>query len=447
MANTLLCPKNKTLDKHQIQGAYYIRDTQGNIFLCDDMGKGKTVTSIAFMNLEKITKVLIVAKAKGGEVWKSHLRDWHILKPKISIYHPDATFFHTDILIVNYHWLSYKECAREIKEHFYYTHIFLDEIHTIRKGSAQRGRFLFSKNGICNRAKKVVALTGTPLFNKVMGMYPMLKGLRPDIIDDMNRHKFGMKYCGGFMDRDCTWNYNGASNVGLLKKKLEATCMLRRLTQEKELPPLDPPVIKYLKNTKEAVKLDTLLATVFDKNFTPNTKAFNDSSNEISTQRRIVGEAKVPGVAHHVRDITLNGWYKRSSSKILIFAYHISVIKELHKHLAEMNSSFIVDSLTGQSLPKKVNDVINRFQNLKKRQILIASIGAFGDTITLTAATQLIFAEISYVWKENLQAIKRVHRRGRKKPVRPIFIAQENSFDDLILKINLKKLKTALKFD
>lgn len=437
-----LCPSTQTLDPDQVKGAYYIAKTQGNIFLCDDMGKGKTVTAIAYMNLVKETKVLIIPKAKGVPVWKKHLKTWHLHNPKIVVYHPDSPeIFEADILIAHYHWLSYQECAREIRDHFFYNLCILDEPHTVRKISSQRAKFLFLKNGICKKAKKTIAVTGTPLFNRPIGMYPLLKGLRPDVIEGMNRHQFGMKYCGGFMDKDGTFNYNGASNIDQLARKMESVCMLRRKGEDNLL---QWPRIGYIEKTKIGTSLDRVLGQVFDNNFKANKNPFTEEGVEIATLRRMVGEEKVEPIGYYIQGLALNP--EQKTCKILLFVYHISVGRNLVEYLHDREGGCILNFIHGGSSSKYSEQAIDDFQNKNHRQILIATIGTLGDTVTLTKATHLIFGELSYIWEENFQAMKRVARRGRDKPVKPVFIIHRNSFDERILKINFDKLKTSMKF-
>jgi len=435
------CPVGFEYDPHQIEAVDYIHKTPGNIFLCDEMGMGKTVTAIGYLNYIKCKNVLIIPKKSGVAVWTNHLNDWHVMKPKVIEYHPDEPFFEADILIAHYHWFQYKECAAEILKYFRYKILIMDEPHTLRHAGSLRAKHLYCKNGIVNTAEKTIAATGTPLFNRVMGMYPLLKGLRPEVIDGMTRHQFGLTYCGGYEGPDGKWVYNGASNVERLASKMERSCMIRRTEADTPsgLPPLLSPKIVYLKQTKERKQLVEEIEN-FDGNFKPDKNIYNDDNEELATLRRKLGESKVYQSACFILKEV------RKVKHLVVFAYHRSVIKELHRLLSKYVTCI---KLIGGMSHKKAASEIKRFQSWAKEKyiIVIASVTAFSDTITLTNSRRPIFVELSYIWNENKQAIKRLHRRGQPFSVQPLFLIFKDSFDMRKLKINFEKIKTDDEFE
>lgn len=431
----MIVPKGKSLRPVQENSLGRLLNTKGNVFLCDKPGDGKTVTTICYMNAKKIKRALIVCKTSGVEVWRRHLDEWHLGKPVVYEYKPQEPVFMADIVIVNYHWLSYKQCAAELINHFRYDLCVLDEPHIIRTANSTRAKNLFVKNGICSKAKRTIAITGTLLFNKPIGLYPLLRGLTPRAIWGYDKHRYGMQFCGGRFDgQQEQYVYDGATNIPVLRRMLDDY-----IIESGEDTPDDnlaPPEVVYL---YQDGKVSELLKT-FDETFKPEKfkRAKEDEDVEVATLRRELGESKID------QSIGLLKLEILKYSKVLIFAYHREVVKELHRRLIYFCEG---EYLIGGMPKKKARESIDLFQLADGPRFLVASVTAFNDTITLTATRRPVFVEISYIWNENYQAIMRTRPMLQDKQVRPLFIMYKGSFDERMLEINFNNKKVQKEFN
>jgi SWI/SNF-related matrix-associated actin-dependent regulator 1 of chromatin subfamily A len=155
-----------------------------------------------------------------------------------------------------------------------------------------------------------------------------------------------------------------------------------------------------------------------------------DSMPQGGILRQMIGVAKAPSIVKLVIDEFQDGL-----DKILIFAWHTSVIEILRKGLADYNPVVI----NGATPIKDRHDLVTQFQTDPNCRVFIGNIIAAGEGITLTASNHVLFAEQSWVPKDNIQAAKRAHRIGQDKPVFVRFASFAGTIDDLITRAVARK--------
>jgi SNF2 family DNA or RNA helicase len=149
--------------------------------------------------------------------------------------------------------------------------------------------------------------------------------------------------------------------------------------------------------------------TLLDKAATEATRAeiralsamINGLTSNIRYQ---VGMNKLPAVIEYLRGCT---------GKTLVFAYHHDVIERLMEALANQG----VCGFTGSSSLRDRDRAVKRFQNDPNCRFFIGNIEASGQSITLTAARHVVFAEPDWRGTYLEQAEDRAHRIGQNHPV------------------------------
>jgi SNF2 family DNA or RNA helicase len=154
-------------------------------------------------------------------------------------------------------------------------------------------------------------------------------------------------------------------------------------------------------------------------------------SDSVSTLRRINGLKKVRNIARLVDQELKDNAYE----KIIIFGIHREVIGELHSELHHHG----VVTVYGMTKPRDRQEAIDAFQFNPGIRVFIGNITAAGTAITLTAANQVLFAEMDWVPGNNAQAMARAHRRGQEKTVFVRFAALDDSLDTKITKVLKRK--------
>lgn len=389
----------------------------------NEQGLGKTITSLGLVNqLEGIEKILVVCPSSLKINWKEEAEKWlidpyhiHIISTRSDT--PTLQRNQKQIFIINYELLShYPEFIRSYE----WDYLFLDEAHKIKNPTAQRTREVigsFSRGIEPIPCKRVMPITGTPILSKPKEIWTLLYLLDP--VKWKSWDRFVRRYC----DPATAPDYNGATNMEELHKLLQPY-MVRHKKRDvlQELPEKVRQTISLNGNKITHRALVYEEATLAD--CVGRSPAMQFSM--IAEARKRTAVAKVPMVIDHVLD-TLE-----SNGPLILFAHHHVVIDKIIEELEGKGKR--VGEITGTVNNTKRDEAVKKFQN-GELDVIIGSIGAMGTGLTLTASSQVIFAELPWTPGELVQAEDRAHRIGQKNAVLIQYIVIENSIDQKITRI------------
>lgn len=444
-------PEGKTYLPFQKAGiAYAIAENnrKGTLF-ADEMGLGKTVQAIGVINADpSIKKVLVVCPASLKRNWKNELESWLARDLVVGIF-PDRG----EVTIINYDILA-KLKVPTAKEPFAgseFDLVIFDEGHYLKNPKTKRAKEV---RRIAKACARVLVLSGTPIANRPIELWPILQLVDPHTWDPAGRMKvegkyvnvgagegagfwnYATRYCDAHKEqvsRDkSVWIMTGASNLSELQDKLRGSCMVRRLKSEvlKELPAKRRQVI-VLPNAD----CDDNGYTINPDTYETDIAALRSNKTlfaEISVKRHEQAVRKAPFVLEH-----LLGALEESDGKIVVFGHHHDVIDILVQGLKEAGIGTV--SVTGETPLSVRNQAVESFQNDPAIRVFVGSIGAAGVGLTLTASSHVIFAELDWVPGNVSQAEDRVHRIGQKGYVLIQHIVWDNTLDARICKILVAK--------
>lgn len=413
-----------------------------NTLLGDDMGLGKTIQAIGLMNCIRPKYTLIVCPATLKRNWYNEIRAWGTAPWSIAIAE-GKTFPEANIVIVNYDILArHKNLIHGRK----WDLLILDEAQYIKNRKAQRTQLVCGSRHIpVIRAARKLALTGTPFLNRPIEIFNSLKLLDPNNYPTI--FDFAKRYCDAKMT-GFGWDFSGHSNLEELQKKLRSTVMIRRLKADvlKDLPAKRRQVIELDPDTegRKVLRMESKFALDMDYavpqiDGTLDEDAFRKvvrfmrggspgAFEEMSTIRRLNAVAKIPAVIEHLEDAI------ESSGKVVCFAHHKEVIAALYNHFGECAVVVAGDT------PMKTRQVnVESFQKDPKCKLFIGNLIAAGTGITLTAASHVVFAELSWVPGEVSQAEDRCHRIGQKESVLIQHLVLAGSIDAVMAKTIVAK--------
>ena len=184
----------KSLYPFQKEGIEFGIRKHGRILLADEMGVGKTIQAIGISAIFKENwPVLVVAPSSLKFNWRDEIIHWlkdeNITKRDVQIFKSGKDEFLPN---VKFYILSYDLCSRisdkMIEKKFNFA--IADEAHYIKNVDAKRTQALIP---IFQRCKRLLLLTGTPVLNRPVELFSILKSLRPDIFTSFK--KFGNRYC------------------------------------------------------------------------------------------------------------------------------------------------------------------------------------------------------------------------------------------------------------
>lgn len=404
---------------------------------CDEPGLGKTLQSIATINLANAFPCLVICPSSLKINWQ---REWEKFTDKKAMVLSDKvrdtwTFFYQtgmhQVFIVNYESLK-KYFVQRIKKAEGWTlrdvefrnsiqlfkSVVIDESHRCKSSSTQQAKFC---KGICADKEWVIELTGTPVVNKPKDLVPQLSILNR--IDDFGGYKnFVNRYCAG---------QNEASNLKELNYMLWKNCMFRR---EKSLVLTDLPDKIRQVNTCEITNRKEYMDA--ERDLIQYLQMYKDADDEkieramrgevmvrINILRQVSARGKIRDAAEFVKDFRENG------QKIILFCSLHDVVDELKRYFPT------AVSVTGRDSQDEKQHAVDRFQNDPKVDVIICSIKAAGVGLTLTASSNVAFIEFPWTYADCCQCEDRAHRIGQKNSVTCYYFLGRKTIDEKVYKI------------
>lgn len=400
---------------YQRAGIAYALARQSTL-IADEMGLGKTIQAIGVINAMTPADVLVVCPKSLKLNWARELNKWSVTwedprGPKITI--------------TNF------EQLKKLPADTSWDLVIVDEAHYAKNPKAQRTKLL---KAIAKRCPRKLFLTGTPILNKPIELWPLLQMLAPEKWDPAGIargrrvaagegagfFRFAKRYCNAHEEwhgRTKHWNFDGHSNLEELQERLRSTVMIRRLKKDvlTELPAKRRRTIELSAPCDEGPWTGDDIDQI---ERAPNKPAFD----ELSQVRHQTALAKVPQAVEYIRDAL------ESSEKIVVFCHHQDVAAALFDSLAD----FAPRLITGAVEVSERQARVDRFQTDPDCRIIIGTIGAMGVGHTLTAASHVIFVELSWVPAELSQAEDRCHRIGQLESVLVEHLVTAGSIDAMM---------------
>ncbi|KAE8077150.1 hypothetical protein FH972_015741 [Carpinus fangiana] len=440
----------------QRDGVRFILQHGGRVLLADEMGLGKTLQEIdSHLNhfyacIRDSWPVLILTPSSLRLHWASMIQQWLDIPPSDILVVlsqcggsnragytvvPSNTkgSIHLDGLfnIISYDVVPKLQnllMALEFKV------VIADESHFLKNAQAKRTTAALP---VIKKAQYVILLSGTPALSRPIELFKQLEALYPDVYK--NVHEYGSRYCkGGIFGV-----YQGASNHDELHNLMKATLMIRRLKKDvlSELPVKRRQQV-FLdlaeKDMKQVNALFRELEVVKGKIKACKSQEEVESlkfaeKNLISKIYTDSAEAKIPAVLDYL------GTVIEAGCKFLIFAHHKPMIDSIYEFLLKKKVGCI--RIDGSTPPASRQTLVTDFQEKDAIKAAVLSIRAGGVGLTLTAASTVIFAELSWTPGDLIQAEDRAHRIGQVSSVNIYYLLANDTVDDIIWDVVQSKLE------
>ncbi|MEO0230439.1 MAG: DEAD/DEAH box helicase [candidate division WOR-3 bacterium] len=454
----VLVPEGLSLFRFQEEGIREMFAKGKRILLADEMGLGKTIQAIVYLSSllangdGQILPTLVVCPAVVKLNWVREIRKWFLknngesVKVQVIQGRSDVLRDGMDFYIVNYDVLQdYAGKFHGINS------LILDECHYIKNRLAKRTKAVFEVVKR-NNPEVILALSGTPLLNRPVELWPTLRLLRPDLFKSF--WDYVLRYCGAYKST-WGWVFNGASNVGELAEILKKTVMIRREKKDvlKELPPKMRIVIPLRVDKDERfLTLEARVREVIDqleklqreleermkegrfdsvKEIKRRMKAlWSGNFADIEAYRQEAVERKFDFVCEFIDNCL------EQDGKVVVFCHH----RNVWHRLMDRYKKVAVGVIGGDDVGKR-DEVVKRFQEDDKVQVFIGSIRAVGEGITLSKASKVVFMEYDWSPARMLQAEDRLHRIGQRDVVNSYWFVLEDSIDEYFVKKLIEKLQ------
>ena len=320
--------------------------------------------------------------------------------------------------------------------------VVCDESHFLKDSKAQRTKAVVP---LLKNAKRALCLTGTPALSRPVEIFSQAEALRPMVFTKFG--EFAARYCAG-----SRFGWQGSSNAEELHAVLSRLIMIRRLKKDvltqlpaksRERVALSLPHSAALTRVRAIrAKMDELRED-FDGGGGGGGRTLEEKRlmNELY---QATAEAKTKPVAEYLETLLDSsetpGDASAAVEKFLFFGHHTCTLDAASEMLRRRKVPFI--RIDGSTDTNARQHLVDRFQTDRGTRVAVLSIKAAGMGLTLTAASTVIFGELSWTPGDIVQAEDRAHRIGQANAVNVHFLVAKDTVDDIMWGSVANKLET-----
>ncbi|GAX73093.1 hypothetical protein CEUSTIGMA_g546.t1 [Chlamydomonas eustigma] len=413
----------------------------GRVLIADEMGLGKTVQGCALLRCyqEEWPALIICPSSLRGQ-WADALKQWlHFPEEDILVVYnvKDAKKMgQASITIVSYDFIS--KLSEQLMA-LRFNVILCDEAHYIKNFTSQRCKTALP---LLQSSKRALLLTGTPALSRPSELITLIQATLPEA--KMKPAEFADRYCEG----DRFSQFRGARNQEELNRLLTAALMIRRRKMEvlPQLPSKQRQQVFLQLAASQSAQIKTQFDQLLALGKITGGMAFKQSSSgqlgsgfdteQLTLLNKLyidTARVKVPAVQEYVKDLL-----EVEGFKFLIFAHHKCLLDGIEQQCRKSKVGYI--RIDGTTEARSREDLRKEFQENESCRVAVLSIRAAGTGLTLTAASTVVFAELTWVPGEIQQAEDRAHRIGQKDSVNILYLMARNSIDGMIWETIQSKL-------
>ncbi len=430
---------------------HFLREAKFGGCLADDMGTGKTIQTLCFLQSLKENY-----DTRNGRKRKKEPRAAHLLvvpRSLVTNWEREAEKFAPGLRILNF---SYAERAADVKEfddydlvlttygillreierltEYEFDTVILDEAQAIKNPvseSAKAARLL--------KARHKLTLTGTPVENNTVELWSQFAFLNPGLLGTADYFR------------------EGFANPIERQQSEEATKTLRRLvypfilrrTKDQvalDLPPrsekilwgeMEPAQRKLYNETRDEYRAK-ILQLIEDKGIKDARFRILEGLlrlRQICNDPRLYKPAYKGGSAKLTTLVETIATLQAEGHKALVFSQFVQMLKLIEVELKKSKTAYTY--LDGSTTNRQAR--VDTFQTDENVKLFLISLKAGGVGLNLTAADYVIHVDPWWNPAVEMQATDRAHRIGQDKPVFVYKLLMRDSVEEKILKLQERK--------
>ena len=395
----------------------------GRLLLCDDLGLGKSCSSLLVLRDPDALPALVVTLAHLTHQWAAEVTKFmpwlspHILRNG-DVYDPlraderlalTRTRSAADVVVCNYHkldkWAPYLRGKVNT--------VIFDEMQELRRHQSLKYAAAAS---IADAARWVVGATATPVYNYGDEIYNVVSILDDDVLG--TRDEFRREWCMGdrVSDPAALGTYLRDQGVMLRRTRSDVGRELPEVVRVPHQIDLDAATLDRL--TSDAVDLARRIVDATGSNF-DLMKASGDLDWRL---RHATGIAKAAFVADFVRMVAESG------EPVVVYLWHRDVYTIVLERLADLRPAMF----TGSESPARKVAEADRFKNGDTDVMLMSLRSGAGLDGLQDRSSVCVFGELDWSPGVHSQCIGRLHRDGQTDPVVAYFLVAESGADPVI---------------
>lgn len=407
-------PAGRKLFPYQIAGVAFVRPLPAAL-IADAPGLGKTVQAIGLANLQGHKNNLVVSPAHLTSNWEREVNDWYTGNP-------------TDWKAVSYEHAT--QNTSRLYQRGPFDLVVIDEAHFLKSPESGRSKAILGTQFIrplIYKAKQVLFLSGTPIPNWIIELWPILRATNPAAIADcLSLTQFGNRFTKPYFNEDRgVIQYKGVRRANELSVRLRGTFMVRRLKRDvlPQLPQKQYKLVVFPQNETTATIIEQerpFSAAEVIRHGVPE-------GSPLAELRRQMGEAKLPQAVEYAV-----GLYRAGARKVLFFAHHRTVVEGMARGLTA--AGYPTLTIIGGQTKKARQRIVDAFRTDPAVPGLSLNLEAGGTGLNLVEADQVVRVEADWRPDKNEQPEDRICRIGQT--ARELWIHDlvvEGSLDAMIL--------------
>jgi len=393
-------------------------------FIADEQGLGKTVQALAALEADDAFPAVVVCPASMKLIWERESHKWlpgrtvEVLDGRSA---GPAAGPAAEITVLNYDIL---DAHSERLAGLGMQALVLDESHYVKNPRARRTRAAMGLAGRLPPDALRLALTGTPVLNRPEELVAQLR-----VLDRLKEFGSGARL---------TRRFKNAASDDRLHWNLRAHCYVRR-TKAQVLPQLPAkrqetvPVLLSNEQDYRMAESDVIawLQTLpldlrsIDAKVAAALRA--EQLVRLNQLRQLAANGKLPTALAWIAD------FQASGEPLVVFAEHRAVQRAVIERFPD--AAHILGSDTGINRQRAVD----AFQSEDGPQLIVCSMRAASQGITLTRASNVAFLELDWTPARHDQAEDRLHRIGQDRGVTAWYLLAPDTIDETMAELLQRK--------
>lgn len=413
--------------------------------LADDMGLGKTIQTLAFLNQEKTTEFpsLVVCPTSVVENW---LRESNKFAPALKVMalvgkNRNETF--KDVKNYNMIITSYPLIQRDLDEYCKreWHYLIMDEAQKVKNHRTK------THEAFCKiKAKYKLALSGTPIENRLMELWSIFQIVMPGFLNSQTAFK---RYWAQPIEKG-----NNADRRSELKQKLMPFILRRTKDQVLKELPQKTEILHYCELTDKQKSIYKEIAEYSKSEIFKNIDSKGMEKSYFSILTALLRLRQIcchPGLISKDPNTPLDDSGKiqelfplleeiiDEGHRILLFSQFVEMLQIIQGGIDQFGwESVYLDGST-----KNRQAVIDEFQENPNIKVFLLSLKAGGVGINLTAADYVIHFDPWWNPAVENQATDRAHRIGQEKPVFVYRLITRDTIEEKIHNMQQRKKELA----
>ena len=413
------------LHPFQRAGVRYALDRR-QTFIADEQGLGKTVQALATLKVDDAFPAIVICPASMKLTWRRESLHW---LPERTVVVLDGRTAETwtaealgaDIVVLNYDILEAhldSLLARAPRA------LVLDESHYVKNPRAGRTKAALElAEGLPDDALRL-ALTGTPILNRTDELISQLRVLGR-LRDFGSGARLARRFRAAGADDRLHWNLRAVCYVRRTKAEVLPQLPAKQrdtvpvlLSNDHEYRLAEEDVVAWL----QSLPLD--LGTL-DAKIAAALRA--EQLVRLNNLRQLAARGKLPTALAWIGD------FLESGEPLVVFAEHVEIQRAVLDRFPEAVHILGADSSFARQR------AVDAFQCEDGPQLIVCSMRAASQGITLTRASNVAFLELDWTPARHDQAEDRLHRIGQESAVTAWYLLAPETIDETMAELLQRK--------